>query len=193
MNICVCGASGNELDPAYFDAAFDLGRRIAEAGHTLVFGGGADGLMGACARGCLKAGGEIVGIAPRFFDEPGVLFDGCTRFLYTNTMRERKQLMEEQSSAFIALPGGIGTFEEFFEMLTLKQLGQHDKPMAVLNTLGYYAPMAALLENAVQGGFMSRRCLELFALCVSPEEALHHVLTAQPLSGGIRRLADYSK
>ena len=193
MNICVYGASGDKLDKIYFDAAYELGRLMALGGHRLIFGGGAGGLMGACARGAAEAGGGITGIAPRFFDEPGVLFGRCSHFIYTDTMRERKQLMEEQSEAFIALPGGIGTFEEFFETLTLKQLGRHTKPMALLNTLGYYDPMLAMLEKAAEDGFMSRGCFKLFASCPEPAEALAHVQTAETISGSIKRLADYTK
>ena len=179
MKICIYGASGDELAQEYFDAAQSLGRLIAEGGHSLVFGGGSRGLMGACARGALSRGGEIVGVAPRFFDEPGILFPGCSRFVFTETMRERKAVMEDLADAFVVLPGGIGTFEEFLETLTLKQLGRHDKPIAVLNTLSYYADLLG--------------CFGLFALCETPEEALRQVCAARPLSGSIRRLADYTK
>ena len=192
MNICVYGASGSRLDRAYFDDARALGRLLAAGGHTLVFGGGAHGLMGACAEGAAELGGQILGIAPRFFDEPGILFSRCSRFVFTETMAERKTAMAENSQAFIALPGGIGTFEEFFETLTLKQLGRHSKPIALLNTLDYFAPLSALLERAVAGGFLAEGCLDLFALCSTPEEALQHILTAPPLSGGLQRLTDYA-
>ena len=192
MRICVYGASGNQLDQAYFDAAFRLGQLLAAGGHTLIFGGGAKGLMGACARGAAEKGGEILGVAPRFFDEPGILFPRCSRFLFTETMAERKSAMAEESEAFIALPGGIGTFEEFFETLTLKQLGRHRKPMALLNTLDYYAPLMAMLDKAVEGGFLSRRCLALFALCGSPAEALRAVLTQRAPEGGLGKLTEYS-
>ena len=193
MKICVYGASGTELDPRYCEAARRVGGLLAARGHTLIFGGGQGGLMGACAEGAANGGGEIVGVAPRFFDEPGILFPRCTRFHFTQTMRERKELMEDESDAFLALPGGIGTYEEFFEALTLKQLGRHGKPMAVLNTLRYYAPMLAMLETAAEGGFMSRGCLQLFAVCDTPESALTYLETAKPLSGSIRRLEDYTK
>ncbi len=192
MKICVYGASGNDLDRAYFDAARELGRLLARQGHALVFGGGARGLMGACAEGAAELGGEIIGVAPRFFDEPGILFPRCSRFVYTETMAERKTAMFSESEAFIALPGGIGTFEEFFETLTLKQLGRHRKPMALLNTLDYYAPLMAMLDKAVEGGFLSRRCLALFALCGSPAEALHSVLTQRAPEGGLGKLTEYS-
>ncbi|MBR5095419.1 MAG: TIGR00730 family Rossman fold protein [Oscillospiraceae bacterium] len=193
MKICVYGASARELDAAYFEAARELGVCIAEAGHSLVFGGGARGLMGACAEGCASRGGEILGIAPRFFDEPGILFERCTRFLFTETMAERKTAMAENSDAFIALPGGIGTFEEFFETLTLKQLGRHTKPMALLDTKGYYRPLTALLERAADEGFLGRSCFSFFALCVSPTDALRSVENAPRICGNIERLEDYGK
>jgi Predicted Rossmann fold nucleotide-binding protein len=148
--------------------------------------------MGACARGVLQEGGRPLGIAPRFFDEPGVLLkDGCN-FLFTSTMAERKSRMEEEADAFIAMPGGIGTFEEFFEVLTLKQLAQHQKPLALLNTLGYFDNLDRLLRVTAEKGFMSAEVLGLYALCTSPEEAMDHV--TQPVSGDFfrRSLSDYN-
>ena len=193
MNICIYGASSNKLAQEYFDAAEALGALMAQQGHTLVFGGGKGGLMGAVARGAHAHGGSIIGVAPRFFDEPGILFEECTEFIYTETMRERKAIMEERSDAFIVLPGGIGTYEEFFEMLTLKQLGRHSKPMAMLNTRKYYDPMAAMLQNTVDEGFMSANCMELFGVCDTPAEVLEYVLRAETITGSIRRLEDYNK
>ena len=193
MNICVFGASSNRLDSVYFDQAHALGLAIARGGHTLVFGGGASGLMGACARGTREAGGSIVGIAPRFFDEPGILLNDYGELIYTETMAQRKTLMEDKAEAFIALPGGIGTYEEFFETLTLKQLGRHSKPMALLNTMGYFDPMVTMLEKTADAGFMSRSCIELFALCKSPEEAVEHCVKAEGKSVSIRHLEDYCR
>ena len=193
MKLCVYGASGERLDARYFEAARELGKELGQRGHCLLFGGGAHGLMGACAEGAESAGAEIIGVAPRFFDEPGILFPRCSDFVFTETMRERKAIMEDEGEAFLVLPGGIGTFEEFFETLTLKQLGQHDKPIALLNTLGYYDAFFALLEQAAEGGFLSRGCLSLCALCPTPEAALDYIETAAPLSGSIRRLEDYTK
>lgn len=191
MRICIYGASSNQLAQIYFDEARQLGEMMALEGHTLVFGGGQGGLMGACAEGVHSRGGEIVGIAPRFFDEPGILYPHCSRFLYTETMRERKALMEQEADAFIVLPGGIGTYEEFFEMLTLKQLGRHSKPMAMLNTRNYYEPITQMLQNTVDEGFMSQNCMGLFGLCSSPREALDYVLHDQGSTGNLRRLSDY--
>lgn len=194
MNICIYGASSNKLAREYYDTAEQLGALMAKAGHTLVFGGGQGGLMGAAARGAHAHGGDIIGVSPHFFDKPGILYPHCTRFIYTDTMRERKAIMEDESDAFIVLPGGIGTYEEFFEMLTLKQLGRHSKPMAVLNTRGYYDPMAAMLENTVEEGFMSASCMDLFGVCSTPEEVLDYVLTAKRVTGSIeRKLEDYNK
>ncbi|MBR4549005.1 MAG: TIGR00730 family Rossman fold protein [Oscillospiraceae bacterium] len=193
MRICIYGASGDRLDARYFEAARALGKELGRRGHSLVFGGGAHGLMGACAEGAASAVAEIVGIAPRFFDEPGILYAGCTRFVWTDSMRERKAAMEDAAEAFVVLPGGIGTLEEFFETLTLKQLGQHGKPIALLNTLGYFDALRVLLEQAAEGGFMSRRCLALCAFCTAPGDALDHVEAAPPLTGGLTRLEDYTK
>lgn len=193
MRICIYGASGNELAKLHFDTAERLGGLIASGGHSLVFGGGAGGLMGACARAALEAGGEVIGVAPRFFDEPGILLSGCTAFHFTKTMSERKSLMAELSDAFLALPGGIGTWEEFLETLTQKQLGLHAKPMVLLNTLDYYGPLLSMFERAAEGRFLSRRCFSLFSLCSEPEEAIDCLLNAHPVSGDVFRLSDYSR
>ena len=189
MNICVYAASGRELDREYYEAARRLGELIAGEGHCLVFGGGQEGLMGACAEGAFSRGGKIIGIAPRFFDEPGVLYKNCSQFIYTETMRERKQLMEQQADAFIMLPGGIGTFEEFFEIFTLKQLGRHAKPIAIVNTLGYYEPLLMLLRHTARERFMSEACLELIHVCSDVHEAVEHCTQKQELRGGIDRLS----
>ena len=114
MNICVYGASSDAIDPRFLAAGEALGREMARRGHGLIFGGGGHGLMGAVARGMTQGGGSITGIAPRFFNVDGVLYDGCTEFLYTETMRERKALMESKADAFVMTPGGIGTYEEFY-------------------------------------------------------------------------------
>ena len=193
MNICVYAASSTSLAHDYYTAAEDLGRLMAENGHTLVFGGGAEGLMGACARGVRAGGGKMIGVAPRFFDEPGVLLkEGCA-LVFTETMSERKMEMARLADAFIALPGGIGTYEEFFETLTLKQLGRHRKPMALLSTLDYYEPLLALLRRTADAGFMSREVLSLFALCKSPAEALAHVTEPVSPVSAAPSFADYKR
>ena len=177
MKICVFGASSRDLEQGYFDEAFALGAELARRGHTIVFGGGASGLMGATARGAKSRGGRLIGIAPKFFDEPGILDKDCDEMIFTETMSERKKAMEDMSDAFVILPGGIGTFEEFFEALTLKQLGRHAKAMAVLNTLGYYDAMEAMLERAVSEEFLTPDGRALYAVFTDPAALAGYVET----------------
>lgn len=130
MKICVFGASSSTIDKSYVSQVEELGRKIADRGHGLVYGAGASGLMGAVARGVYEKKGEIVGVVPNFFDDEdmgvdGRIFQDCTELIRTDTMRERKRIMEERADAFVIVPGGIGTFEEFFEVFTLKQLERH--------------------------------------------------------------------
>lgn len=155
MNICLYGASSTELDKSFITATEQLGEKLGLKGHNLVYGGGANGLMGAAARGVRKGGGKVIGVAPSFFQVDGVLFEDCAEFIYTETMRERKQIMEHRAEAFVMVPGGIGTFDEFFEIITLKQLGRHNKPVAIFNINGYYDSLVAMLENAVKYKFMT--------------------------------------
>ena len=175
MNICVYGASSKSIDEKYIKAGEALGEQMAERGHTLVFGGGGHGMMGAVARGVKKGGGKVIGVAPSFFNVDGVLFDGCDEFIYTETMRERKQIMEDRSDAFIAAPGGVGTFEELFEIITLKQLGRHSKPVAVFNVNGYYSGIKDMFERAVEESFMTRACLSLFGMTEDKGEILDYL------------------
>ncbi len=162
MNICIYGASSDAIDPVYLTRVENLGETLAGRGHGLVFGAGAKGVMGAAARGFHKAGGNIKGVAPTFFNVDGILFEHCTEFVPTETMRERKQIMEDSADGFIIAPGGIGTFEEFFEILTLKQLGRHAKPIAIYNINGYYDSMLAMLEKSADENFMRRLTLDLY-------------------------------
>ena len=175
MKICVFGASSRDLEQGYFDEAFALGSELARRGHTIVFGGGASGLMGATARGAKSQGGHLIGIAPKFFDEPGILDKDCDEMIFTETMSERKKAMEDMSEAFITLPGGIGTFEEFFEALTLKQLGRHAKAMAVLNTLGYYDALEAMVQRAVDERFLTADGKDLYAMFTDVGELVSYV------------------
>ncbi len=175
MKICVYGAASNIIDKSFIDEAENLGRAMGKRGHGLVFGAGNGGVMGAVARGVYEKGGEIIGVAPSFFNVDGILFPYCNKFISTHTMRERKQTMEDSSDAFITAPGGIGTFEEFFEILTLKQLGRHNKPMAILNTNGYYDILIKLLENAAEKDFMPAASLELCKVFTEIEPMLDYI------------------
>ena len=175
MNICLYGASSNEIPSIYIKETEILGEKMAERGHSLVYGGGASGLMGAAARGVTAKGGEVIGIAPSFFNVDGVLFGKCSEIIYTETMRERKQLMEEKASAFVAVPGGIGTFDELFEIMTLRQLGRHKKPIALFNVNGYFDGLINMIENAIAQGFMTEGCKKLAPAFSDPDELLNYL------------------
>lgn len=175
MNICLYGASSPALDRAYFDAAEEFGRLLAQHGHTLVYGGGAQGVMGAAARGAADACGRIIGIAPSFLNVDGILFDRCTEFILTDTMAERKAAMIARADAFVMAPGGFGTLEEFFEVLTLKQLGRHNPAIAILNTSGFYDKLQSFVVSAVHQAFIRPACLQIYSLCPTPAAALSYL------------------
>lgn len=175
MKLCIYGASSNAIDKTFLDAGELLGQIIAEANHSVVFGGGAAGLMGAVARGAHNKKGEIIGICPSFFNVDGALFTDCSEMIYTETMRERKQLLEEMSDAFIITPGGIGTFDEFFEIYTLRQLGVHKKPIAIFNTNGYYNSLIDMLNNAIDKSFMPNTNMDLLFVSDDPQEIINHI------------------
>lgn len=175
MRICVYGAASDEINKSYIEAGENLGKEMQKRGHSLVFGGGATGLMGAVARGIESENTEIIGVSPSFFNVDGILFERCSKLIFTETMRERKQIMEEKSDAFIITVGGIGTFEEFFEILTLRSLDRHKKPIAILNTNGYYNSLIEFLKNGVTENFLKEENLELFFVSENCEEILDYI------------------
>ncbi|WP_323001442.1 TIGR00730 family Rossman fold protein [Denitromonas sp.] len=159
--LCVfCGARHGKR-PEYTAAAQALGRTLAERGIALVYGGGNVGLMGVVADACMAAGGSVIGVIPQALDEWEVGHRGLTRLEVVDSMHTRKARMAELSDGFIALPGGLGTFEELFEVLTWAQLGFHGKPIGLLDVTGYYAPLAQMLQNGVAEGFMKPENAEL--------------------------------
>jgi uncharacterized protein (TIGR00730 family) len=143
--------------------SLDLGASLAKKGHGLVFGGGACGVMGASARGFHENGGYILGVAPEFMSEYNLFSENCTDFKITKTMAERKTYMEDHADAFIIAPGGIGTYEEFFEVYTLKQLNRHSKAIAIFNPYGYYDDLIKMLRHTVSESFMQQESLDLVA------------------------------
>lgn len=167
MKICVYGAASSTIDDDYKVKVEEMGREMVARGHSLVFGGGGNGLMGAAAKGVRAAGGHILGVIPKFFQDENVeeVFDFCDELIEPDTMRERKQIMEDNADAFIVVPGGIGTFEEFFEILTLKQLCRHNKPIAIYNLKGYYNELITAIEKATEKNFIRGGCMDLFMLC----------------------------
>lgn len=165
MNICVFGAASSEIDNKYIKSVEIMGEELASAGHNLVFGAGGQGLMGAAARGFKKGGAEITGVIPEFFKDAEIeaIYDKCDNLIYTDSMRERKGKMEDLADAFIIVPGGIGTFEELFEVLTLKQLGRHKKAIAIYNIDGYYDAMESMLEHSIDENFVKENCKMLYS------------------------------
>ena len=181
MKICVFCASSETIEKSYLQAGESFGEMLAERGHTLVFGAGKYGVMGAVARGLCRKGGNAVGVIPKFFDEREVAFTDC-ELIYTETMRERKQIMEDRSDAFVIMPGGIGTFEEFFEILTLKQLRRHTKPIIIYNVNGYYDSLLNLIETAIAENFMAEKCRNLYYVTDSADRVLEYLNDYKPFS-----------
>ena len=190
MRICGYGAASSLIDEVFIKAGEELGRRMVERGHSLVFGGGRSGMMGAMARGVYEKGGHVLGIAPKFFEEnnPEVSFENCTEFIHTESMRERKKLLDESSDAFIVTPGGIGTFDEFFEILTLKQLGRHNKAIVVLNIDGYYDELLNAMELFIEKNFITRDCVELYKVIDNIEETLDYIENYDPTDRDLSKL-----
>ncbi|MFT3665834.1 TIGR00730 family Rossman fold protein [Piscinibacter sp.] len=155
LSVCVYCGSRDGDDPAFAAAAHAVGRGIAERGWQLVYGGGRAGLMGRVADAALAAGGRVVGVIPRSLMEREVGHAGLSELHVVDTMHQRKRLMAERSDAFVALPGGIGTFEELFEVWTWRQLGYHDKPVGLLNAAGYYDALLGFLGQTVAHGFVA--------------------------------------
>jgi len=181
MNICLYGAASDDIDKKYILAVEELGKKMAEHGHGLVFGGGASGSMGAVARGMTLGGGKIVGVVPSFFNVDGILYDKCTELIRTETMRERKTLLDEKSDAFIIAPGGFGTMDEFFEMLTLKQLACHKKAMVIFNINGYYNNLLQFFDNALAENFIKEGSKTLFEVCDNPDDILEYLENYKPI------------
>ena len=182
MNIAVYGAASSLIDESYKSAGRELGRKLVEKNCGLVFGGGANGMMGAVAEGVYEKGGYILGVVPSFFKEANaeISFKKCTEYIYTDTMRERKRQMEEHCDAFIITPGGIGTLDEFFEILTLKQLGRHNKAIAIYNINGIYDNVAAGLYRLVQEEFITKDCADLCKMFTDVDEMLDYIMKYDP-------------
>lgn len=174
MNICIFGAANDQIDLIFFSELKALCTELATAGHGLVFGAGTHGMMGTAARTFKENGAtEIIGVAPGFFNQPGVLYEGCSELIITDTMRHRKQIMDERSDAFIAVPGGVGTLEEMFEIITLRQLEQTNKPVIIYNIDHYFDPILAFIEGMKIKGFMRKtNTRDLFYVCTTPAQVM---------------------
>jgi uncharacterized protein (TIGR00730 family) len=180
MRVCVYCASSAHCDPVYHEAAAGLGRTLAAAGCTIVYGGGAIGLMGALADAALAAGGEVVGIIPRFMTEVEWQHPGVANLEVVEDMRERKHRLLTGSDAVVALPGGSGTLEELFEALTLKRLGLYFNPIILLDTNGFYRPLQRFMEQVVEQRFMNREHLAMWSLAERVEDVLPAIRSTPP-------------
>ncbi len=189
MNICVYAASSGQVAEAYVGAAQALGAALARRGHRLVNGAGRTGLMGATAEACLAAGGEAIGVIPRFMIEQNWQHKGMTQLIVTQDMHSRKETMAEFSEACIALPGGVGTLEELLEVITWKQLGLYLHPIVILNIDGYYDDLLRMLQKAVDERFMSPLHAEIWRVATGPEEAVTLCETTPSWSKDVRKYA----
>ena len=179
-SLCVFCGSRTGIEPAYDEAAGALGRTLAAEGITLVYGGGRVGLMGVLADAALEAGGEVVGVIPRALLEREIAHTGLTDLRVAGSMHERKALMSELSEGFIALPGGTGTLEEFFEVLTWAQLGEHRKPCGLLNAGRYYDPLLVVFDHMVSQGFLSEEHRDMVLVETGPERLIEALAGYRP-------------
>ena len=179
--VCVyCGSSAGAR-PAYLEQARQFGTLLAQAGLTLVYGGGKLGLMGAVADAALEAGGRVIGVIPKLLLDREVGHRGLHDLHIVDDMHQRKKMMADLSDAFVTLPGGAGTLEELFEIYTWAQLGYHAKPLALLNTENYFAPLLSTLQHAVTEGFLRPAYLDLLQVSDEPQALLTRLQQAGAL------------
>lgn len=169
--ICLFGGASDGISDNYRNAVFLLGCAIGSRGHKMIYGAGSSGVMGAAARGMDSVGGHIIGVTPRFMETFEPTYP-CTTLIQTDTMSERKDIMEQQSDAFVIAPGGIGTFDEFFQVLTLTDVGRMRKPIILFNIDGYYDPLVNAIHHGIQCGFIRIEVLDMFHVCNTPEDIL---------------------
>lgn len=174
-NICVYASSSKKLDEKYYKVAFELGSELGKRGYDLVFGGGQVGLMGKCAEGFHFQNRKVTSIIPEFLKIPGVYYEKSDEYYVTEDLRGRKKIMEDLSSGFIALPGGFGTYEELIEVITLKQLGRHNKPIIVLNVEGFYDKLLDIFHDLIEKDFVSEKYAEICYFANSIEEVLKYL------------------
>ena len=188
-SVAVYCASSTKIKPIYYEAARDLGRGLALRGVTLVNGAGNMGLMQASSDACLEAGGKAIGVIPSFMIAQGWQHIGLTQLIETPDMESRKQTINDMTDAAIILPGGCGTMDEFFEIVTLKQLGVYLKPIVILNIDGYYDHLLLHLERSMEENFMRHEHRDIWKVARTPEEAIDLVFTTPLIDESVRRFA----
>lgn len=189
QSICIYCASSTQIDACYFDAARDLGRKMAQAGITLVNGAGNLGLMQASTDGCLEAGGKAIGVIPTFMINENWCHTGMTQIVETPNMHIRQEKMAELSDAAIILPGGCGTMAELFELITWKQLGLYLKPIIILNIRGYFDPVLQQLQRAADENFMRQQHTAIWQVAETVEQALQMAQDTPLWDTSVRRFA----
>ena len=177
--VTVFSSSSTHVADVYFAAARELGAALASRGWTTVYGGNNVGPMGALADAARAAGGRVVGVTPRLFVDKNVADTACDELIVCDTMRQRKQVMEDRGDAFLTLPGGLGTFEEFFEISVGRFLGLHAKPVVLLNVDGFYDPMIALIQNGIRTHFVRPDAWAVVKVAATVEEAVEHLSDGQ--------------
>jgi uncharacterized protein (TIGR00730 family) len=180
QSITVYCSSSSAVPPIYAEAAAELGRAIAFNQWKLVYGGNNVGLMGVLADACRGAGGTVIGVTPQLMVDQGIGDHRCDELCVTRTMRERKALLEERGDAFVTLPGGLGTFEEIFEIIVGKQLRYHAKPIVLLDVDGYFTPLLAMIEHGIELKFIKPRARELFFVAPTVSAAVEHIHSYAP-------------
>ena len=180
QTVCVFCAAGEGRNPTYVAHARQMGRYLAGSGRRLVYGGGRTGLMGALAEGALGAGGEVVGIMPKHLVDHEVAHTGLTELRVVASMHERKAMLADMSDGFLAMPGGLGTLEELFEIWTWGQLGLHRKPYGILNVHGYFTPLLAFLDHAVSEQFIRPEYRALLVVDTEPAALIARMEAMEP-------------
>jgi hypothetical protein len=178
LRICMYGAASDGVGQNYVEAVEALGREIATHHHKLIYGGGASGLMGAVARGARSCGGDVIGVVPNFMSGFEPIFPDCTEIITTETMGERKQIMEDNADAFVIVPGGIGTFDEFFQVLTLAELERLHAPIVLLNVDGFYDNLIGVIDDGIEKGFVRPKARTLFSVCENSVQAIESIEAA---------------
>jgi cytokinin riboside 5'-monophosphate phosphoribohydrolase len=178
--VTVYCSSSSAIPPAYLDAAAQLGRAIAGAGWKLVYGGNNIGSMGILADAVRAVGGKVIGVTPQLFIDKGVADHKCDELIIADSMRHRKQLMEQRGDAFVTLPGGLGTFEEIFEIIVGKQLRYHAKPIVLLNIAGYFDPLLQMVEHGISQKFIKHHARQLYHVASAVPDAIEHIRTYVP-------------
>lgn len=177
--VCVYCGSSDKMSDEYLQSARQMGAAIAKRGLTLAYGAGCTGMMGAVADGALEAGGEVIGVIPKMFTTPTLMHTSLSRLEIVGSMHVRKQRLVDISDAFIALPGGYGTFEELFEILTWAQIGLHNKPVGLLNNQHYFDPLLSAIEHARTEGFIYAEHRSLFVCDDQPDGLLNMLVQYQ--------------